>query len=291
MLLFGQTIINGLLIGGVYALIAVGLTMIFGVMKIVNFAQGEFLMMGMYLTWVTAEAIGTDNPYLLIFPIAAVMFVIGIAFFRAVIKPVLGKGMQSYILLTVGLSYFLQNIAQMIWGSFPTGIDSPIKAASIMVGPLAIILPRLIAFGFAVLFMVLVNIFLMKTNTGRALRATSENMTTAKMFGINTNRMFMIAFGLGIMFAAIAGCIISPIYYVYPRIGTVFSTYIFACVVIGGLGNIKGAFIGGILIGLIEALAGSYISLNLAPTCIYIVLILCMQFRPKGLFGKGEVQI
>jgi branched-chain amino acid transport system permease protein len=285
--LLGQTIINGLLIGGIYALIAVGQTMIFGVMKIINFAQGEFLMLGLYVTWMFAEAFGTGNPYLLIVPVATILFIFGMAVYRIIIHPVIGQGTTSYILLTVGLSYFLQNVAQMIWTANPIGINSPIKTDSIKLAALTLALPRVIAFAIAVVFMLMVSAFLSKTDTGRAMRATSENIPVAKMLGINTKKMFMLAFGLGTMFAAIAGCIISPIYYAYPRIGTVFATTIYACVVIGGLGNIKGAFIGGLIIGLIEAFTGSYIALNLAPTFVYAALMIFMIFKPQGLFGGG----
>ncbi len=285
--LLGQTLINGLLIGGIYALIAVGQTMIFGVMKIINFAQGEFLMLGLYVTWMFANAFSTGNPYFLIVPVATVMFLFGITVYQIVVHPVVGQGTTSYILLTVGLSYFLQNAAQMIWTANPTGINSPIKTESIAIGALSLALPRVIAFMIAVVFMLLVGAFLAKTDIGRAMRATSENIPVAKMLGINTKKMFMLAFGMGTMFAAIAGCIISPIYYAYPRIGTVFATTIYACVVIGGLGNIKGAFVGGIIIGLIEAFTGSYIALNLAPTFVYAALMIFMLFKPQGLFGGG----
>lgn len=287
MSLFGQTLINGILIGGIYALIAVGQTMIFGVMKIINFAQGEFLMLGLYVTWMFSEAFGTNNPYLLIVPIATIMFLFGILVYKVVVHPVIGQGNTSYILLTVGLSYFLQNVAQMIWTANPVGINSPIKTSSIPLGMATIAVPRLIAFSIGIVFVVLVSAFLTKTDTGRAMRATSENMAVAKMLGIDTTKMFMIAFGLGTMFAAVAGVIISPIYYAYPRVGTVFATTIYACVVIGGLGNIKGAFVGALIIGLIEAFTGSYISLNLAPTFVFLSLMVFMIFKPQGLFGGG----
>lgn len=286
-MLFGQTLINGFLMGGVYALIAVGLTMIFGVMKIVNFAQSEFLMLGMYFTWILSRLFTTSNPYLLIVPVASIMFIVGMIVFRLVVHPVIGKGDTSYILLTVGLSYFLQNLAQVIWSANPVSIDTPLKNSSIQIGPLSVITPRIIAFVIALLFMLLVNFFLSKTDTGRAMRATSENTAVAAMLGINARRMFVIAFGMGAMLSAVAGVIISPMYSIYPRAGTVFATTIYACVVIGGLGNIKGAFFGGLIIGLVEAFASSYVALNLAPTCVFSMLLLFMLFKPQGLFGKG----
>lgn len=285
--LLGQTLINGLLIGGVYALISVGQTLIFGVMKIVNFAQGEFLMVGLYVTLMLAQAIGTRNPYLLIIPVGVLMFCFGMIVYQMVVKHVVGKGATSYILLTVGLSYFLQNVAQMIWTANPVGLDTDFKTMSLKLSAFSIAVPRLIAFAIAVAFMIAVNFFLNKTDMGRAMRATSEDTTVAKLLGIDTKKMFLIAFGLGTMFAAIAGCIVSPIYYAYPRVGTVFSTTVYSCVVIGGLGNIKGAFIGGLIIGIIEALAGSYLALALAPTCVYAVLMLFLIFKPQGLFGGG----
>ena len=287
MALLGQTLINGLLIGGVYALIAVGLTMIFGVMKIVNFAQGEFLMLGMYSTYLLHKAFNSASPYLLIIPVATIMFLIGLLIYKAVIHPVIGKGDTSYILLTVGLSFFLQNVAQVVFSPNPIGIETSIKNHSIKLADLAIITPRIIAFAIAAVFMILVSLFLSKTDLGRAMRATSEDRTIAQMLGINTTRTFMIAFGLGAMFAAIAGAIISPIFYVYPRIGTVFATTVYACVVIGGLGSIQGAFIGGLIIGLVEALAGSYIALQMAPSSVFAVLLIFMLFKPEGLLGGG----
>lgn len=286
-MLLGQTLINGLLSGGIYALIAVGLTMIFGVMKIVNFAQSEFLMLGMYFTYLLYQVFNLQTPYLLIIPVATIMFIVGMVIYSVLVRPVIGKGDTSYILLTVGLSYFLQNIAQVIWSANPVSVDTALKTSSITLGPLTIITPRIIAFAIAAVFMILVNFFLSKTDTGRAMRATSENPTVAKMLGINTGKMFIVAFGLGAMLSAVAGCIISPIYAIYPRIGTVFATTIYACVVIGGLGNIKGAFFGGLIIGLVEALAASYIALNLAPTCVFVILLLFMLVKPQGLFGKG----
>ncbi len=286
-MLFGQTIINGLLAGGIYALIAVGLTMVFGVMKIVNFAQSEFLMLGMYFTYMLYKVFNLETPYLLIIPVAGIMFSLGMLIYSIAVRPVVGKGDTSYILLTVGLSYFLQNMAQVIWSANPVSVDTELKNSSIALGPLTIITPRIIAFGIAALFMLLVNFFLSKTDTGRAMRATSENVQVAQMLGINTSKMFVIAFGMGAMLSAVAGVVVSPIYAIYPRIGTVFATTIYACVVIGGLGNIKGAFFGGLIIGLVEALAASYIALNLAPTCVFVILLLFMLFKPMGLFGKG----
>ncbi len=287
LLLFGQTFVNGLLMGGVYALIAVGLTMIFGVMNIVNFAQGEFMMLGMYCTWAFAQCFHSNNPYLLIIPVMAATFLIGMLLYRLFVHPVIGQGDTAYILLTVGLSYFLQNIAQVIWGADPRSIDTPLKSASISLGLLSIIVPRLIAFLLAVLFMLLFGLFLSKTDMGRAMRATSENATVAQILGVNTRVMFLVAFGLGTALSAVAGCIISPMYSIYPRVGQVFATTIFACVIIGGLGDIKGAFVGGILIGLVEAFASSYLALNLAPTCVFAVMLLFMLLKPDGLFGKG----
>lgn len=289
---FLQVIINGLLIGGVYALLAVGLTMIFGVMKVINFAQSEYMMLGMYLTYslYTLFNLGESaTPYLFILPIAAIMLIFGVVVFTIFIRPIVGRDNVSFILLTVGLSYMFQNAAQILFTANPLAIDTAIKSSSIywQAADLSISTAKLVAAVLAVAFVLLVSLFLNKTDTGRAMRATSENQEVATLLGINPKKTFMLAFGLGAMFAGIAGVLLSPIYTVYPRVGTLFSTTTFAVVILGGLGNVKGALFGGLLVGIVENIVGTAVALDLAPVGVFVMFIIVMLLRPNGLFGIG----
>lgn len=287
-----QVVVNGLMIGGVYALLAVGLTMIFGVMKIINFAQCEYLMMGMYVTYCLYNLFHLDadsNPYLFIIPVATFMFIFGVVIYQVFIRPIVGRDMVSFILLTMGLSYVLQNGAQILWTANPKSIDTAIRSQSIYIGSIDLSIPlaKLVAFVLAVAFVLLVSAFLKKTDMGRAMRATSENDQIAALLGINTKKSYLLAFGLGSLFAGVAGVLLSPIYTVYPRIGTLFSTTIFAVVVLGGLGSVTGALFGGLLIGIVENMVGTFIALDLAPVGVFVLFIIVMLLKPNGLFGTG----
>lgn len=286
----GQVIINGMLTGGVYALIAVGITMIHGVMKIVNFAQGDFLAMGMYLTYAMHLMMPPKSlPYWLLAPISAAMFLIGCIIFSTSIKKVIGKGDSSYILLTIGLSYLIQNIIQLIFGPDFQSIDVPdsLRYGSINLGTTFLSVPRLIAFVAAAIFVLFVNWFLGQTDIGRAMRATSENRVVAESLGIKTGRIYIIAFAMGTVFAGVAGLLLTPMFLPFPKIGAQFSTIAMSAMVLGGLGNIKGALIGGLIIGLVETFSSTYISVKLSQAAINAVLMLVLIFKPYGLFGKA----
>lgn len=284
-----QIIINGLLIGGVYALIAVGITMIHGVMKIVNFAQGDFLAAGMYLTYAMYKFLPDGSvPYWLLIPVGAAMYLIGCILYTTTIRKVIGKGDSNYILLTIGLSYLFQNTIQLIFGpdfqSIP--VSDNLRYGAMVVGEASISIPRLIAFVAAAVFVVFVNWFLSRTDIGRAMRATSENKVIAESLGIRTELIYVTAFALGTVFAGIAGLLLTPMFLPFPKIGSQFSTIAMSSMVLGGLGNIKGALVGGLIIGLVESASSTYISVNLSQAAINIVLMLVLAFRPYGLFGK-----
>ncbi|MDR1519753.1 MAG: branched-chain amino acid ABC transporter permease [Planctomycetota bacterium] len=287
-----QTLINGLLIGGVYALIAVGLSMIHGVMKIVNFAQGDFLTIGMYFSYILYLYMPKGSlPYWLLIPVAILMFLFGVVVFRTSINRVIGKGDSNYILLTLGLSYLVQNVLQLIFGpNFRSlEVSRELKYGSISFFDDAMMLshPRLIAFAGALIFVTLITYFLARTDLGRAMRATAESTTVAKTLGINVTRVFTIAFCLGTAFAGIAGLLMTPMFLISPQVGTTFSTIAMCAMVLGGLGNLKGAMIGGIILGLVESLSSNYLTMDIAPVIINTVLMLVLIFRPYGIFGKG----
>lgn len=286
-----QTIINGLLIGGVYALIAVGLSMIHGVMKIVNFAQGDFLAIGMYSAYFMYLLMPKGAmPYWLLIPVAMIMYIIGSVVFRTTISRVIGKGDSNYILLTLGLSYLFQNVLQLLFGPNFLSLDVPktLKYGSIAIGSSMILMtPRLIAFGGALVFVFLVSWFLSSTDLGRAMRATSEDRTVAAMLGVKTRSVYTIAFALGTVFAGIAGLLLTPMFLLSPQVGTTFSTIAMSAIVLGGLGNLKGAMVGGLIIGLVESFTTNYATLDLTPVAINGVLMLVLVLRPYGLFGRS----
>ena len=285
--LFIQSMINGLLSGGVYALVAVGITIVFGVMKMVNFAMGEFLMLGMYMTWIS-YMITKLNTYANAFFVIITMGIIGFISYILVIRPVLKKGGTAFILVTVGLSYFLQNLMELIVGPNFQTVPSDIKNASISLGSFTIGMPRLVALGVAIVLVFLVNMLLNKTLLGKSMRATAEKPEVAQMLGINIKNTYALAFVLGVIMAGLAGLLITPLYYVYPQAGKIYSTTALMAVVLGGMGNIKGAFIGGLAIGLIEAIVGTLVAPDLGPAGIFVLFLAVLYVKPQGLFGKGE---
>jgi len=284
--IFFQTTLNGLMTGGVYALVAVGLTLIFGVMRIVNFAQGEFVMLGMYLSWMLATIthIGA-YPGLLV--VGAGMFAIGYIAFKFLIVRVLGKNEEACILLTLGLSIFLQNVILLIFGADYRTVATSIKDLAFHAGSLSIAVPRLVAFGVALLMVAFLSVFLTKTDLGRAMRATAESREVATLLGINPIRCFAIAFAIGIVLAGAAGVLLTPMFYVYPSVGTLFNLTAFVIVVLGGMGSVPGALLGGLIIGIVEALSSTYISLDLAQLFTFIIFLAVLFLRPSGLFGRS----
>lgn len=280
-----QSIINGLMIGGIYALVAVGLTLIFGVMGIVNFAQGEFLMVGMFLTFLLNQWLHLGI-YPLFFIVTPLCFLIGWLIFRGLINRVIGKPDIYQILLTLGLSIFLVNGATMIWGPDYHSIPNTIKQAAWNFAGFSIPIARVIAFAVAAAMVWGLNIIINKTEMGRAMRATAESREIATLLGINPRRTFAIAFAIGIALAGAAGLLISPLFYVYPHVGGLFSNTAFVVVVLGGMGDVYGAMIGGLLIGIVEALSSVYIALDMAQLGVFVIFILVLFLRPNGLFGR-----
>lgn len=284
---FFQSLINGILAGGVYALVGVGITIIFGVMKMVNFAASAQLVWGMYFTYIFYAVTGL-NCYWAIPFVAICMGAFAWIIFKLTVRPLLGSDQTSFILVTLGLSYFLQNLAEFIFGTSPKSVPSSIKTSSIFIGDYSIGLPRLIAFCVMVVLVLGVYILLNKTTLGRAMRATAEKPEVAQMLGINTKKTFTIAFMIGVIFAGLSGLLVTPLYYVTSTAGSVFRTTAVIAVIIGGLGDIKGALVGGLTIGIIESLVTGMISIDLGPVGVCVALLIVLYLRPQGFFGKGE---
>jgi len=279
--------INGLLVGGIYALISIGLCLIFGVLEIVNFAHGEFLMLSMYVTYWLFHFYGLD-PYLSLLIVIPLFFFIGLAIQRSIIQPILEAPLLSQIFATVGLSVVLQNVALFFWKADYRTVKTSYSANVVNVGSLMISFPRLIAFCVALAVIVALFIFLKKTYTGKAIRALAQERRASMLMGINIHRMYQIAFGIGIACAGGAGAILIPIYYTFPTVGTLFVLTAFVVVILGGYNSLTGALVGGLIIGVVESFSGFFISPHLKEAIYFAIFILILLFKPTGLFGQRE---
>lgn len=283
-----QAAINGVLAGGVYALVAVGITVIFGVMRMVNFASGAYLAAGMYMGYLAYMITGW-NTYLLI-PLTAVFCVLlALLSYKICVQPVLGKGNStSALMVTVGLSFAMQNLLNIVFGTDPVSIPSEISSSSFRIGSFAVGLPRFIAFVAAILLVLIVYLFVNKTKFGREMRATSENKEVAEMLGINTKRVFSLSWTIGITLIGIGGLLVTPIYYIQPTAGVPFRTTPIVAIVLGGLGDIRGALISGVFLGVIEALVSLLVASDLGQLGIFLAYLIVLFIKPQGLFGRGE---
>lgn len=278
-----QVAVSGVLLGGVYALISIGLTLIFGVMRVINFAHGEFLMIAMYATFWLFHLYGLD-PYLSIALVAALLFLVGLATQAVVVRPILRGSSSMQIFATVGLSIVLQNAALLIWKADYRSVDTFYSKAVISIGPLLVGISRLAAFVTALAITAALFLFLKKTYLGKAIRCTTQDRTAALLMGINIGRINLITFGIGAALVGIAGSLLMPIYPTFPTVGTYFVLIAFVVVVLGGMGNVTGAFLGGLIIGLVEAFSGFYVP-ALKEAVYFVVFILVLIVRPTGIFG------
>lgn len=282
--LFFQSLIDGILMGGIYGLVAIGLTLIFGVMKIINFAQGALMMLGMYVTYWCFDLIGL-NPYLSL-PLSAIaLFFIGAGLQRGVLQRMADAPDHNQLLVTLGITLFVENLALVLFKPDFRSVTVDGLPATISLFNLNIHTTKLIAFVFAVILAIGLFLFLKKTFIGRAIRATSINGQGASLVGVNIKRINYIAFGIGAALAGVAGTLITPFFYTSPTVGASFILKAFVVVVLGGLGNFLGALLGGILIGVSEALGGVLLPGSLKDLMTYLIFILILLLKPNGLFG------
>lgn len=282
---FFQSIINGLFTGGIYALVAVGLTLIYGVMLILNFAHGEFLMLGMYIAYWAFTLAGID-PYLAV-PIAALLvFALGALIQTGLVQRVLDAHPLNQIILLLGVSTLIVGLVQFFWTAEPRSIHVSYETAVIQAMGLRFSVPRLVAFFSALAIAVVLFIFLQYTRTGKAIRAVSQSRDAATLMGINVKFIYLLTFGIGAAVTAIGGALLTPNYKLIPTIGQAYSVTAFVVVVLGTMGNFIGAFLGGLIIGVVEAFAGFYIGGDVKIIASMLVFILILLFKPSGLFGK-----
>ena len=282
-----QAVVSGLLLGGVYGLVASGLTLIFGVLRIINFAHGAVMMLAMYASYWLWVWLGMD-PYLSVLLTAPAFFVLGMGIQRVVIEPNRAAAEHNQLLLTLGLALFLENLALVLWqGDFRT-LRVPYANASFVIGDALVEMSRLVAAGGAVLLALALFVFLRRTDVGKAIRALSEEREGAMLVGIDVARIRAVAFGIGSACAAVAGALITPFFYIAPDVGESFNLMAFVVVVLGGMGNFIGALVGGLIVGLAESLGAALLPGSLKQLVVFAIFVLVLLFRPEGLFGGAR---
>jgi branched-chain amino acid transport system permease protein len=285
-----QYVVTGLLVGGVYALMSIGLALIFGVMRVVNFAQGDFMMLGMYVTFFLAVGAGVD-PLLGALVTIPPFFLLGVLVHRVLLVRVTGGGdpqrmMDSQLILTLGLSLIITNGTTMLLTPMPRGIRTTYATQAFNVGPLLLNQARSYAFVMALLLAGVVYLFLTRTDRGKALRAAADDPEAASYQGIDVRAMHGLAFGVGIALVAAAGGLLATYHPIEPTVAVNFIVLMFVAVVLGGLGSIPGAFAGGLLIGLVQSLTLLILPFQLQNVGVFITFLLVLYLRPQGLFGQ-----
>jgi branched-chain amino acid transport system permease protein len=287
MVVFLQSVLSGLLIGGVYALIGTGLTLIFGVMRVINFAQGDLVMLGMYITFFLFRDLGVD-PFVSVVITLPALFLVGAFLQRTLIDKALDALPQNQILLTIGIGLVLSNAAMIAFTSDYRILTTSYSSSSVAIGDVHLSTPLVFCFAITLAITAVLYWFLSNTETGRAIRATAQDRDAAQLMGVNVRRMGIIAFALGSGLAGAAGSLIAPTYYIYPQVGGAFTLKAFVVVVLGGMGSVVGASLGGLLIGTAESLSAAYLGSGTKEICVYVIFLLILLLKPSGLLGKSR---
>jgi branched-chain amino acid transport system permease protein len=291
--LFLQTMISGFLLGGLYGLIALGMALIMGVMRVINLAHGDFMMIAMYIAYWLFTLLGID-PYLSVFIAAPVLFVFGLGIQKYLLTPVMKVESvlpHNQVILTVGLAMVFSNLATVFFtGNYRSTPVSYASSAWYLTDTwqgapieLSLSMPWTLSFITAVAITIALWIFLMRTDTGKSIRATSQDLDAALLMGVNVNRVRMITFGTGLVLVAAAGCVFLPIYYLYPSLGKQFTNVGFVITVIGGMGSTHGAVIGGLILGLFESMTATYVGMGWAPAGRFGIFVAALVFLPGGI--------
>jgi branched-chain amino acid transport system permease protein len=285
-----QQILNGTVVGSVYSLVAIGLTMIFGVMKISNFAQGDYSMAGAYVAvLVFAFLPGWLGWIGSLLAAAALIGLLGVFTEKFVFRPLLDRSTDiDIIMVSIGLFILLENLALLFFHATPRMIPDPFGGATIRLGFASTSVMRLVCLIFSFAAIALLELFLNRTKTGVAIRATSENRHAALLMGIDVNRIYGITFGMGTAMAGIGGVFYGTLFAVYPMMGVMPTLKAFIVTILGGMGNLRGAIFGGLILGVAETLGGTYISMEYKNAVGFVIIILVLLIRPSGLFGRRE---
>ena len=287
-----QATVNGILMGSVYGLTALGLTLIFGVLKVINFAHGSLLMVGMFAAYWMVKLTGV-HPYLALVVVVPALFFFGFLMQQTVIRPVFKAESDvrepiTVIIVTTGVWYVLDNMALMVFGAEYRVVRTVITGQTFSFGELIVSIPKLLGFAATIASAVGLWWFLNSTRMGRAIRATSQDREAASLMGIPQYKIYNVAFGIGTALAGVAGCVLIPFYYVYPTVGVVFDIRAFVIVVLGGLGSILGAVLGGLFIGVIESVFAQFMTSTWTEGIIYVIFLGVLFFKPSGFFGLKQ---
>lgn len=285
---FLNHLINGISLGSVYAIIALGYTMVYGIAKMLNFAHGDVIMVGAYVSFLATSSAGI-NPIVSIFISVAVCTLLGVIIERLAYKPLRGATSLAVLITAIGVSYFLQNAAQLLWGSDSKVFTSVVsfKSISLAGGKLVITPETIVTVSACIIIMVALTLFTSKTKMGKAMRAVSEDKGAAQLMGINVNSTISVTFAIGSALAAVAGVLLCSAYpTLSPTTGSMPGIKAFTAAVFGGIGSIPGAMLGGILLGIIEIFAKAYISTELSDAIVFAVLIIVLLVKPEGLLGR-----
>lgn len=281
-----QAVLTGILIGGVYGLVAMGLTLIFGVLDIVNFAHGAFLAVALYITVTMVSRFGV-NPLVSLLVAVPVMFLLGAGVQRFVLAGAMGKPLENQLLITLGLALLIDNALLITFGPDPQSVMLPGDTGVQIFGAVATV-SRLLAFGVAIVLAAMLYVLLQRTRLGTAIRAVSANEAGAQLVGIDTRRIYMATFAIGTACAGAAGVLVAPLVTIEPTTGELFNIIAFVVVVLGGMGNVLGALVGGLIIGLTEQLGALYLPGQSPLLSVFVVFVLVLFLRPQGLFGRSS---
>lgn len=278
-------ILNGLMTGAIYALVALGLTLIYGVLHIINFAHGAMLTAAMFAAFFAYTLLGLD-PYLAVFLLAPLFFVLGYGLQRLLIGPAAHGEDRNYLLVTLGLAIIIQNVLLYAFRADTRTIDLSYAFNTIEIGSVLLAVPRVVAFAAVVAVAAALWAIMQWTDTGKAIRAVAKEKIGAELSGIDVKHIYAVTFGLGSACVAVAACLLIPTYYVNPTAGEAFVLVAFTIVVLGGMGSIAGALIGGLVIGVVESLSSVFLGASLGQIGIFLIFIVVLLLRPSGLFGE-----
>jgi branched-chain amino acid transport system permease protein len=283
-----QHVVNGLILGGGYALMGIGLTLIFGIMRVVNFAHGEFYMLGAFFLFTLFSLWGLN------FLLGSALAVLGVGLVGAAVERVILRRLRAQpieipMLATVALSVIIQNAAILLWDPSPKTIRHPFSPVPLTLGPIHVVWIRVFAGATAVALIVGSHLLIQKTRIGRAMRATFQDTDMARLAGVDVDRVYMFTFAFGAALAGASGALLGAVFWVYPAMGDLAALKSFAVVIMGGLGNFLGAIVGGLLLGVSESLGAGYVSSGYKDAIGFILIIFLLLWRPQGLFGKKSL--
>lgn len=284
---FLQHLVNAVILGGTYALLGIGLTLIFGIMRVVNFTHGELYAFGAYIVYLVAAPLGLN--FFLALAVAIIAgFLLGSLIELALLRPMRAADIDTTMLVMIGAWIVMQNVELLAWGGVAKAVPSPFVETPLVLGPISVSPLRVFVLAAALLLILATYALINRTKLGKAMRATFQDSETAALMGVNIKGIYTATFAIGSALAAAAGALLGPVFLVTPTMGDLASLKAFAIVILGGLGNIPGATIGGFILALVEELGAGYISSGYRDAMGFLIIIVVLLFKPTGLFARVE---